>query len=158
MFNSDVKDEEMRVTISLHTNGPSAQGGLGKSNLGRRASFMFFGPKRPELSSRPLSGGHAADSNSSPGLTLGEVSFTLNAHVGKSSIKPFSLVSANGKKEVAKIMVQTGLFVDQDYSYEEDLLSQKEIIPEPEVAEYSNYLNVMLYSKSVRSRIYESIK
>jgi hypothetical protein len=105
---------------------------------------MFFGPKRTDLTSQ------AADSNSSAGLTLGEVSFTFKAGVGKSSIKPFSLMSPNGKKEVAKIMVQTGLFMDQDYSHEEELLSKKEVVPEPDVAEYANFLNVMMYAKSVR--------
>lgn len=138
---SDVKEDEIRVTISLLTKNNNA--GQAHSTLGRRASFMFFGPKRTDLSSQ------SADSNSSMGLTLGEVTFTFKAGVGKSSVKPFSLMSPNGKKEVAKVMIQTGLFMDQEYSHEEELLAKKEVVPEPDVAEYANFLNVMMYAKSV---------
>ena len=133
---SDIRDEDVRVSISLHSFGPRSGG------IARKPSFMIFGQsKKNEMPSRNSNDSHSfVPTQNSLGPVLGELSFNLSQQqrMGKST-GTYTLL-ANGKKEVAKIILQTGIFEDEEYVH---TAIAKKVEPSlPQVPKFSEYLNV----------------
>ena len=147
--NSDIRDEEARIHISMHS---YALDGHQSGGLTRKSSFLFFNKNQRDNVSHRTSGYTDAQpfvpSHSAIGSLLGELSFSVQVTRGKGVIKTHSLTTNHGKKEVAKLKLQTGLFLEEDFQYEE-VVAQRAPPPPPDVPEFADFVNIMIQSNMV---------
>ncbi|KAI9095213.1 hypothetical protein DFS34DRAFT_627062 [Phlyctochytrium arcticum] len=108
--------------------------GLRRSPTASSLAFNAFGGASG--SSTPTRG--ATVTGADGGQLLGEVSFMIPSRPGAGAKIPgeYTVMALNGKKEIAKVMLQIGVFLDEDYN----TIVQEPVSTEPEFTDYLNFL------------------
>lgn len=124
----------------------------GRGNLVRKPSFLMFRTQSKKNDQMRMN----SQGNTEPiafvphpsllGQNLGEVHFTLPPTT-KNSKSSGTYTLVNGKKEVAKVLLKMGIY-DDIQIIQSDI--EKEIAKIPEMAEFSDFLNVLNESNMVK--------
>ncbi|KAJ3024177.1 hypothetical protein HKX48_005580 [Thoreauomyces humboldtii] len=109
--------------------------------------------RSPTLSSFKLDTSAAGSGSSTPparvptsatveaGPLLGEVMFNIPPHASQHKITgDYMVMSSNAKKEIAKLSLQIGAYVDEDHSLE------PEVEPTPPEPEFGDFLNFLIHT------------
>ncbi|TPX62552.1 hypothetical protein PhCBS80983_g00333 [Powellomyces hirtus] len=159
-FIFDVDDHDPRVLIRIHglPAGSRLSSDMSSSpsfDMSDNASFrpklgLLSGLRRsPTASSFRLDamGGSGTSTPSTvpnsatveAGPLLGEVMFTIPSHISHNKIPAeYVVMSSNAKKEIAKLTVRMGAYVDEDY------IPEPECEPSPPEPEFGDYLNFLI--------------
>ena len=127
--------------------------GHSTSGITRKPSFLFFNSvkKQDQYSIRNASytDAHAfVPSHSTIGTLLGELSFSVHMTPGRGIVKTHSLTANNGRKEIAKIMVQTGLYIEEDF-FDREVAIERAPMPQSDVPEFAEFVNLMFATNMV---------